>query len=408
MIAHLFRLIWNRKRSQGLVLGEILVSFLVLCMVCTTIAYFVYNARKPLGFDWHDVWRVRMDYGEYGTASEQDRQAVWDRLIRLQQEARTLEGVEAAALMSNVPYSGSTSSWSMNVRGRELDMLFGLAGQEAPEVLRLDLVDGHWFAPGDENQDWVPLVINRQMAKAFFGARSPVGESLPRFDEAGRPEPRPEGEPDYRVIGVLSDYRRDGELSASPFVSFTPIRARAKSWPPDRILIRTRPGTTAAFEETISRRMHELAPDWSFDVRSMAAKRHDALRSRLMPLIIGGTAAAFLLVMVAMGLMGVLWLNVTRRTRELGLRRAMGATASGVRLQILGELLALTTLAVLLGALVFLQAPLLGIAGWVSWQVYAVGIVGSLLILYTLVVLCGLYPSWLATRVHPAQALHYE
>jgi len=79
-----------------------------------------------------------------------------------------------------------------------------------------------------------------------------------------------------------------------------------------------------------------------------------------------------------------------------------------VRLQILGELLALTTLAVLLGALVFLQAPLLGIAGWVGWQVYAVGIVGSLLILYTLVVLCGLYPSWLATRVHPAEALHYE
>ena len=51
MIAHLFRLIWNRKRSQGLVLGEILVSFLVLCMVCTTIAYFVHNARKPLDID---------------------------------------------------------------------------------------------------------------------------------------------------------------------------------------------------------------------------------------------------------------------------------------------------------------------------------------------------------------------
>ena len=70
--------------------------------------------------------------------------------------------------------------------------------------------------------------------------------------------------------------------------------------------------------------------------------------------------------------------------------------------------IALTTVAVILGALLFMQAPLLGIASWVSWKVYALGLVASLAILYYLVVLCGLYPSWLATRILPARALQYE
>jgi len=408
MIAHLFTVIWNRKRANALVLGEIAASFLVLCVVCTTVAYFVHNRRQPLGFDWHDVWRVRIGFGEYHTSSEEVRSATWERLMRLQQETRALPGVETAGLMINTPYSGDTSSWTMKTPRGELDVLIGAMAPEAADALRFRIVAGRMFGPGDESTDWIPLVVNRKLAQALFGDADPLGQPLPHWDDAGRLREREADESDFRVIGVVADYRRDGEVSASPYAAFSQLRAGPNSWPPECILIRTHPGTTAEIEERLAHRLHELAPDWSFDVRTLASRRQEALRSRLMPLWIGGTAAAFLIVMVAMGLMGVLWLNVTRRTRELGLRRALGATAGGVRLQVLGELLALTTVAVVLGAIVFMQAPLLGIAGWVPWQMYGAGVLASLLILYLLVVLCGLYPSWLATRVHPAQALHYE
>jgi ABC-type antimicrobial peptide transport system permease subunit len=60
------------------------------------------------------------------------------------------------------------------------------------------------------------------------------------------------------------------------------------------------------------------------------------------------------------------------------------------------------------GVVFALQAPLLGLTDNVSARVLTLGLVNSVVLLYLLVVLCGLYPSWLATRIHPARALQYE
>ena len=52
--------------------------------------------------------------------------------------------------------------------------------------------------------------------------------------------------------------------------------------------------------------------------------------------------------------------------------------------------------------------PILAVIGWLPWQAYIMALVLALCILYPFVIVCGLYPSWLATRVHPAEALQYE
>jgi putative ABC transport system permease protein len=114
------------------------------------------------------------------------------------------------------------------------------------------------------------------------------------------------------------------------------------------------------------------------------------------------------MIMVALGLSGVLWQNVTRRTRELGLRRALGATGGSVHRQIIAEVALLTTLAVIIGVVIVAQLPILGLFKLVTPSSYTIGIVGALATIYGLTLLCGLYPSWLAGRVQPAQALHYE
>ena len=88
--------------------------------------------------------------------------------------------------------------------------------------------------------------------------------------------------------------------------------------------------------------------------------------------------------------------------------RALGATGHGVSLQVLGELLVVTTAGLLLGAAIAVQFPLLGVIGWVSNGVYAVGMALAALTIYGLTVVSALYPSWLATQVQPAEALHYE
>jgi putative ABC transport system permease protein len=112
--------------------------------------------------------------------------------------------------------------------------------------------------------------------------------------------------------------------------------------------------------------------------------------------------------MVGLGLIGVLWQSVTRRTEELGLRRALGATAGGIRRLVLGELLVLTSLAIAVGAAIYVQVPLLRLVPEATFGVYAGSFLAAVLGIYAVVVLCGLYPSWLATRVQPAAALLYE
>jgi putative ABC transport system permease protein len=408
MIRHVFKLVWNRKRANVLIMSEILVSFLVLCVVVTTVVYFFVNWQKPLGFDFRDVLEIHARFN-WHLQDEEGKKAFLARLQRIEEELRGMEAIESAGLGGNIPYSGNTSSWQMVVHDRTVEVQWSTVSPEFYDVLRLDLVTGRWLEPGDEMFDWSPIIVNRDLARDLFGSVNPLGESLPRFEEDGTPRERKEDETDYRVVGVVSDFRRQGELSNGPYVAFNIMDFdEPDQWPPSRFLVRLRPGTAASVEDAISRRLHALAPDWTFTLERLDEKRSERLRAQLMSLLLQAVIAGFLLIMVGLGLMGVLWQNVARRTRELGLRRALGATSQGVRLQILGELLALTTIAALLGSVLFLQAAVLGIAGFVGWKVYLLGLVASLGILYYLVVLCGLYPSWLATRVHPARALQYE
>ena len=132
------------------------------------------------------------------------------------------------------------------------------------------------------------------------------------------------------------------------------------------------------------------------------------LRDDVPTLAAGGLIAAFLLAMVALGLTGVLWLNVTQRTREVGLRRAKGATARSIQRQLRGEVLVLTSIAVTVGLLVVVQFPILRLFTTVEWTVYASGLVISMVLIYLLTIACAWAPSRLASSIEPAEALRWE
>lgn len=112
--------------------------------------------------------------------------------------------------------------------------------------------------------------------------------------------------------------------------------------------------------------------------------------------------------MVGLGMVGVLWQSITRRSREIGVRRAIGATAGTVYGQILGELLVVTSFGLFLGLLVVVQFPILQIMGWVSGTVVAIASLIAIALIYALALAAGLYPSWLAARVQPAAVLRSE
>lgn len=399
MTRHLLKLVWNRKRSNALMILEICVSFLVVFVVATMGLFLLDNYRLPLGFEWKNVWDVRIGMGQTeanaGNAAAQE--AILARLI---QEVRSLEPVEAAAGSFVVPFDQGGWEGTYKVQGRSVDTGVDRATVGFDKAMGLRLVAGRWFEEPDAAQSWEPVVIDQDLARAVFGAADPVGKPL--FD------PSPE-EPQFRVVGVVSDFRKGGELLPNDNFLF---RFASLDHPQGQLfrnlLVRVRPGTPAAFEEALVKRMQGVAPDWSFEVRPLPQVRATAFRFFLTPLIVAGTVAFFLLLMVGLGLIGVLWQNLLQRTREIGLRRAAGASRASVHRQVLLEQIVLTSLGVLLGTLLVIQVPILHLIGVLSHGVFTAGLLVAMAAMYLLSVLCALYPSALAARVQPAEALRYE
>ncbi|HET9677781.1 MAG TPA: hypothetical protein VFP21_09790, partial [Solirubrobacterales bacterium] len=104
MIRHLLKLVWNRKRSNALMILETCVSFLVVFGVATLGLFFLANSRVPLGYDWKPVWNVGSGFGRGEAISRDATPEQRAAFARLLQEVRALPAVEAAAGTWVVPF----------------------------------------------------------------------------------------------------------------------------------------------------------------------------------------------------------------------------------------------------------------------------------------------------------------
>jgi putative ABC transport system permease protein len=401
MIRHLFKLVWNRKKTNALIMLEILFSFLVVFALTAAGIELLDLYRRPLGFEHEDVWAVYVDRGTrvYGSWSPEAAET----FRRLVQEVRSLPQVEAAASANNAPYSSSNDYYGWDLEGRELQAETVAMSLDYPEVLGIELTRGRWFEEQDATLAWKPVVVNLQLATTAFGDEDPLGRTIADAD------PQVEGSKESRVVGVVSEFRRGGEFAAPDEFFFMPAHEHLDDGAPlDMIAIKLAPGTTADFEEPLLERMQSVARTWTFTVKPLAVSRESKLKGKLIPLAVIGMVGGFLLAMVVLGLIGVMWQNVTRRTREIGLRRATGAPRSSIHRQIVAEVMIIALLGVIVGALLAVQAPLIGAFSFMSYNVVLLALFLSAAFILLLAALCGLYPGWSATRVHPAEALHYE
>lgn len=421
MIRHVFKLIWNRKRTNFLMVVEIFVSFLVLFAVVGLGVYTADNWRRPIGFSVDRVWDIDVDMKQTSDDEFDARQAETVRQVML--ALKEFPEIESTAGTMLAPYQfGSSSS---RYRWRNRDIEFGVAEvtDGFRDLLGLHVVEGRWFGPEDKGQNYSPVVINRNMREDLFGTGPAIGQNLEQEHEPGQenrpsaPTPgTPPSEPQrhVRVVGVVDAYREDGEFDGTRNYAIYRKdldlfdQSDRRNRPPRNILIKVRPGTTVAFQERLIKRLQAAAPEWSFEVTPLADMRSTSINFALAPLIAVGLVAVFLMLMVALGLLGVLWQSVTQRTREIGLRRAKGAARVNVRRQILGEIAVMTSLALIAGVLVAIQFPLLDIIYFVEPHVYAISLAISVTAIYLLTLACGWYPSRMATSIEPAEALRYE
>jgi putative ABC transport system permease protein len=398
MLRHLLKLTWKRKSRNLMLSLEILIAFAIVFGIAAFALRNWQLYREPIGFDGLDTWSVKMVMGD--VPEEAIPADVYDTLRR---SLRELPEVREVGFAAYSPYTMST--WSTAFKspqtGAKVPSNIFESSDGTAAALGIKLIAGRWFNAEDAGQAARPVVLNKRMAAAMFPGRQALGQ---QFTEQEKDSVRT-----FRVVGLVEDFRNKGPLMAPVnfvLTRFDPLAGKSRV---RVILIKVAPGTPRSFETALNRRLKQVRNDWAYEIAPLTAMRASLLKEHLIPFIVVSVIAAFMLAMVAFGLFGVLWQNTTRRIPEIGLRRAVGASAASIYRQIIAEQLLLSSTAMIVALILLVQLPLTGALGEaLNWPVFLGAVALSMAVIYLLSLLCSLYPGWRASRLSPTEALHYE
>lgn len=396
MIKHLFKLMWNQKRKNIGLLAEVFFSFLVIFAVLTFLVYNYQRYQEPLGFSYDRIWTLRFNPNQENYPGiEEYVEGVATTLKQIDELLRNYSEFEAYTFAGgNLPYVGNQHLVGMSYDGKETNPYVYATDQRYPQVMDVTVEQGKWFSEADAVQEGiVPIVINRQFREYFFENEDPIGKRLTYED----------GETSHVVVGLIDNFKQHGEFSKPHPAFFKPRR----NDPTTAMLIKVKPGTDASVEERLFEDIQQITKDWSIEISYMEDMRRLVLMETWIPSLVFLVICAFLIFNVALGLFGVVWQNINKRRQEIGVRRAMGATKSGIRTQIVGETAILATISLILGVFFAVQFPLLNIFNLPA-EVYLIAMVLAIAFIYGIVFICSFYPSLLAAKLHPAVALHEE
>ncbi len=393
MIRHLLRLVWNRKRFNFLLMLEIFVSFIVLFSVGVLAEIFVTRVKKPLGIHYDNVYTLGFDFRDLESEWNETK---YNQIMEIFDEIERLSSVEAVAINCPVTFGMAVSSRNLTYNDNSVSSQYSRFSDDAREVFGIEMIQGEWFSEEHDALDWTPIVINRMLAEELFGDEDPIGK--PVLEDGS-----------MRVVGVIEDFRSSGEYGQiKRFYLLRQSTTHYSSYAIYNLVIRTHPNPPEDFQENVMDIVHTVMPDMAINIDPLEKLKARNRQFALVPLTITIVIAAFLMIMVALGMIGVFWQSITRRREEIGLRRALGSTKKTLYQNLLMEIFLIVNLGSALAAIILVQLPVIGVLSFLSWKTMFVALGFSFVLIYLLSFMSGMYPVWLATRIQPAEALHYE
>ncbi|GGB83014.1 ABC transporter permease [Dyadobacter sediminis] len=387
MLRHLFKLIWNKKGAHSLLIIEIWASFMVLFGVLSLIAYNLNNYLEPIGFEYKDVWVLDLSTNQDTVNLPEKSQRIMQRIISYP------EVLSATRTSGNTPFSANQMSNSSSYNKVSVSHDFYVTDEDFSKTLDLPLRKGRWYEESDISAKFIPIVINKKMEDKLFANENPLGKLIKENDTLS-----------YKIVGVVDKYKAKGEFMADNPALFKMIKK--EDW--DRnVLIKVKPGTDANFEARLVKDIAAMTDQWGIEVSYLTESRKNRQNLTVIPVVIFLVICGFLLTNVALGLFGILNLNIAKRKNEIGLRRAMGATEGNVTKQFLGEIWVLATFSLIIGLVFAIQFPLMHVFDLNS-EIYITAILVSIAVIYIIVTLCAWLPSRQASLIHPALALHED
>ena len=350
-------------------------------------------AAVDLGFDPTGVTVFSAEPHDQGYSPERTR-AYWEEFSR---RLRATPGLQSVALASVVPFVGP--GWGARIRAAgkpDVPPFHVGANQVSPEffaTLKIRLLRGAGFVRSDSGQDVV--VLNQTLARRLFGSGDPVGQ-LVEIDG---------GHQLHRVVGVAADSRwRSLDQDPGPFV-YRPLALNH----PRMLLVRSvlADRETAAAIERIAAELDSSLPV-AF-IKPITGGIADDLSERHLFAKMLGLFGAIALGLAAAGLYGLVGFGVALRTREFGIRTALGAEPASILRLVLREAALLAAVGVALGlAAAALGTPVIQSRLYGVSALDPVSYAGAAAALALVAFVASLRPARMATRVDPVKALRYE
>ncbi|HXA50759.1 MAG TPA: FtsX-like permease family protein, partial [Candidatus Acidoferrum sp.] len=317
---------------RGLVAVQIAVA-LLLVVGATLATRTLVNVRKiPLGFNARNLTVFSIDAGRNGYDSTH-RTALYTRLI---ESFQTTPGVLSATASAEIPMSGLSSSNALFPEGASKPQSVRLNGVSEGffETLRIPLVAGRVLTARDMTGPPV-AVINERAARLLFDTPLAVGR---RF----RWKPKEDA---VEIVGVVKDAKYDRLKGDAPATTYVPWTQEPWGKPASLGFTIATPGDAGAALAAIRRTVHDADPMLPLlGVKTMERQIDEAMEQERLLASLVSTFGGITLVLACVGLYGMMAYTVNRRTREIGVRVALGADRGDV-IGIVARQMAATTAA---------------------------------------------------------------
>ena len=348
---------------------------------------------------------MKLNLSEVKYPDRERRAAFFDEVMR---RVHQLPGVQSAAVAGNLPLTYNGDSMSISVEGvpdpppdQHPDVIFRAIGPGYFATMGIPIVRGRDFTDQDNGDSKDVVIISEKTAQQFWPGQDPIGKRL-------KPGLSTSSSPWREVIGIVKDVRQN-DFVASPKRQMYFTYRQLKNIAANALVVRTS-------IEPMSLAIPVRNAIWSVDkdqtVADIDTMDHivaKAVARQRFSMLLLGLFAALALLLASIGIYGVMSYSVAQRTREIGIRIALGASASSVVGQFLARGLRLGVMGAVIGVIGALAAG--GLIRSVLFGVSATDVVSftrALIVVLAGVTLASVVPAWRAARTNPLSGLRHQ
>jgi predicted permease len=327
-------------------------------------------------------------------------QQLWERI-------RRLPGIESAGGGAILPLSGSISWGSITIEGyvptSGQSMIQADRRNASPgyfETMKIPLIRGRFFTEQDTRESLRVAIIDENMARTYWPNADPIGKRL-------KPGDADSDAPWLTIVGVVANVKQYALDTESRVAYYTPHQQSPAGTMFVVVRTATDPLGVAAAVTREARAMDPNVP--VYDIKTMEQRLSESLARRRFAMLALGLFAVVAMLLAVVGIYGVMSYAVAERTREIGIRVALGAQTRDVLKLIIGQGLVLAGIGVALGL-----AGAAAVTRVMSSMLFGVSatdpatFAGVVLLLIRSALLASVIPARRATKVDPLVALRYE